>query len=313
MPLQCECKMRRQSTNTVVMIRPHKFTPNPETTLDNYFQDETAMAIVKSEEVCKQAYSEVTKAAEILEQNNINVHLFEDRGDLNTPDSVFPNNWFSTHGQKRMALYPMFAVSRRNERRQDIITTIVEKNTITEVKDYSRYEEKNLYLEGTGAMVLDRINRVAYVARSRRSNETVLLEFCKDFDYRPALFDSVDKKGIPIYHTNVMMGVGTGYAVICMESLKTKQDKAVIVDSFARSGHKIIDISIDQMARFAGNVLELDNGHEKLLAMSETAYNNLNEAQLLSIKKHVRIIRFKIPTIEMAGGSIRCMLCELFL
>jgi hypothetical protein len=301
-----------QSSNTVVIIRPHKFTPNPETEKDNNFQDVEKSKNLENEVIAKAAYSEVTNVIDKLSKNGINVKVFEDDGQWKTPDSVFPNNWFSTHSRKRMALYPMYTINRRLERREDIITSVIKDFAMQKVLDLSKYEEQEMYLEGTGTMVLDRINDIAYVAESKRSNRAVLEHFCKEFEYTSVIFTATDNDNIPIYHTNVMMGIGTGYVLICLESLRKNAERDAVISSFKTSGHEIIPLTINQVNNFAGNVLELDNGHEKLLVMSSTGYKTLEAGQVEAIQKYAKILTCDIPTIELAGGSIRCMLAEIF-
>jgi len=302
-----------QSTNIVVIIRPHRFTPNPETEKDNNFQDVKKSRSLENEMVAKAAYFEVTNVINKLSDNGINVKVFEDDGQWKTPDSVFPNNWLSTHSQKRMALYPMYAINRRPERREDIISAVIKDFKIQKVLDLSKYEEQEMYLEGTGTMVLDRINDIAYVAESKRSNRAVLEHFCKEFGYTSVPFTAKDNDDIPIYHTNVMMGVGTGYVLIFLESLKDDTELSFVINNLKGSEHEIIPLTINQVNHFAGNVLELDNGHEKVLAMSSAGYKTLDTEQIEAIQKHAKILTFDIPTIELAGGSIRFMLAEIFL
>lgn len=301
-----------QSTNKVILIRPHKFIPNPETEKDNNFQDiDTSRALEKTT-IEKRAYNEVTAVIQTLENNGINVRVYEDYGQWQTPDSVFPNNWLSTHSKKRMALYPMYAINRRLERRDDIIASIKNENNIQTVFDLSEYESQEMYLEGTGAMVLDRVNDIAYVAESKRSNKKVLDQFCKKFEYTSVLFTATDDENIPIYHTNVMMGIGSEYALMCLESIKDQNQRKTCIESLEKTGHEVIDLSIKQINSFVGNILELNNGQEKLLAMSKVGYASLAETQIKVIEKYARIVTFNIPTIELAGGSIRCMLAEIF-
>jgi len=301
-----------QSTDTVAIVRPHKFTPNPETERDNNFQDKCASDALGLNIIAKNAYDEVSNVIERLENNEINVKVFEDEGHWQTPDSVFPNNWFSTHSKKRMVLYPMYAINRRLERRDDVIKDIVSDYQITDINDLSVYEEQEMYLEGTGAMVLDRINDIAYVAESKRSNREVLRKFCDSLKYRSVIFTATDNDDIPIYHTNVMMGIGSGYALICLDSIKNKQERGAVLNSFKATGHEVIDLTIEQINKFSGNVLELSNGQKKILAMSQVGYTSLNEKQIKTIEKYAHIVTFDIPTIELAGGSVRCMLAEIF-
>ena len=304
--------MSTQSTDTVVIIRPHQFTPNPETLADNKFQTDLANNNTEASQIAQRAYDEVTKVINTLKDNGINVQVFEDDGQWGTPDSVFPNNWFSIHSGNKMALYPMYAKNRRLERRQDIIQSLTKTYGIKKVVDLSDFEKSSVFLEGTGSMVLDHVNKIAYVAKSKRSDISVLNNFCEHFGYSALTFTATDDTCTPIYHTNVMMGIGTGYVVICLDSIKDTAEKDTVIHSLQKTGHEIIAISHDQMNNFSGNVLELDNKNHKSLAISDVAVKSLNREQKKAIENHAKLLPFYIPTIELAGGSIRCMLAEVF-
>jgi hypothetical protein len=300
-----------QAPNSLIMIRPWKFCSNPETALDNAFQKTSSESI---ENVSFKAKDEFNTAVQILEENGINVHIFDDFGEKETPDSVFPNNWFSTHTGGHIAIYPMYSQSRRRERRTDIIEMLKSEYRVQDVIDFSGLEEDELYLEGTGAMVLDHINRIAYTAKSNRSNEIILERFCSIFQYEPIAFDTKDENGNSIYHTNVMMGLGTNYVLICLNMIVGEKRRDEIINRLKESGREIIDLSFEQINNFAGNNLELTNNKsESILAISKRAYNSLDRKQIEIIQKYSKILPLEIPTIELAGGSVRCMMAGIHL
>ncbi|MBT5187830.1 MAG: amidinotransferase [Kordiimonadaceae bacterium] len=299
-----------QAPAAVIMIRPHHFSPNEETAKDNSFQqsgeglDQTALA--------KSAYEEASKASRLLEANGIKVHIFEDET-TKTPDSVFPNNWFSTHPGGHIAIYPMFAENRRTERRYDIIEMLKRDYRVQDIIDYSGLEPDGLYLEGTGAMVLDHIDRVAYAIKSNRTDPVALERFCTHFNYEPMVFDALDETGTPIYHTNVLMCIATNFVMIGLDMIIDVQRRQEIVDRFESSGRHVIALTNDQIANFAGNALELQGNNGRVLALSSTAYKALTNDQLELIERSTTILPLDIPTIEMAGGSVRCMLAGVHL
>ena len=299
-----------QAPAAVIMIRPHHFSPNEETATDNSFQqsgdglDQTALA--------KSAYEEASKASRLLEANGIKVHIFEDET-TKTPDSVFPNNWFSTHPGGHIAIYPMFAENRRTERRYDIIEMLKRDYRVQDIIDYSGLEPDGLYLEGTGAMVLDHIDRVAYAIKSNRTDPVALERFCTHFNYEPMVFDALDETGTPIYHTNVLMCIATNFVMIGLDMIIDVQRRQEIVDRFESSGRHVIALTNDQIANFAGNALELQGNNGRVLALSSTAYKALTNDQLELIERSTTILPLDIPTIEMAGGSVRCMLAGVHL
>lgn len=298
----------QQSPKSVVMIRPHHFKVNPETAGDNSFQSITSS--MSSEEIEKKAYEEVSVAAQTLERNGVIVHLFEDKTRL-TPDSVFPNNWFSTHEEKVIALYPMYCKNRRAERREDIINFIANKYNVENIVDYSPLEEQSMYLEGTGSMVLDHVNKIAYAVKSHRMDEIVLARFCEKFGYKNVAFDAYDKKGISVYHTNVFMCVTTHFVLISLEMIKDHIEQKMVINTIENSGKTIINLSEKQIEHFAGNALELNSTEGNVLAMSKTAVDVLSQSQLTAIEKYMKIIPIEVPTIEQAGGSVRCMLAGI--
>lgn len=300
-----------QSPNAVVMVRPWKFHSNPETSRDNAFQN---ILSNDNENISQNALLEFNKMVKTLEKNGIKVHVFDDFGDKDTPDSVFPNNWFSTHLGGHVAIYSMYSPSRRRERRSDIIDMLKREYRVQDVVDYSGLEWDNLFLEGTGAMVFDYIEKVAYTAKSNRASDIILERFCTMFRFEPMAFKSADKNGLPIYHTNVMMCIGTKYALICLDMIVKPKRREEIKQRLIESGREVIELSFEQVDNFAGNALELTNNQGKtLLALSKRAYKALTKKQIKTIEKYATPIPISIPTIELAGGSVRCMLAGIHL
>lgn len=297
-----------QAPSAVVMVRPHHFTVNTETAADNRFQLSTDW----SDELASRAFDEITLAAETLESHGVTVHLFEDSG-TETPDSVFPNNWFSTHAGGHIAIYPMKAPSRRRERRSDVIEMLKQNYRVQDVIDYSGLEPDGIFLEGTGAMVLDHIDRVAYAARSDRTDPIALERFCTHFNFEPMVFDARDGDGVPIYHTNVLMCVATGFAVIGTGMITDARRRNEVVARLQRSGRGIVHLSNAQIDSFAGNAIELQGKESRILALSTTALAALGDDQRATIEADDRIVALDIPTIERAGGSVRCTLAGIHL
>jgi len=254
-----------------------------------------------------------------LKQNGISVHVFQDDKNDDTPDSIFPNNWVSFHENGDVGLYPMYAKNRRLERRPEVLEFLESEGfTISNIVDYSSAESEDKFLEGTGSMILDRENRVAYCSISNRSNEDLFIEFCEDFEFTPVLFNSfqsVGDKRLPIYHTNVMMCVASDYVIVCLDSVDDKKQRKNVSNFINNTGKKLIEISENQVESFAGNMLELLNDKgESILVMSSSAEDSLNENQKNIIKKYSRIVSSDINTIEACGGgSARCMMAEIFL
>lgn len=300
-----------QAPAAVVMIRPHRFHPNPETATDNAFQRSNKSLDTHS--IAKQAYGEVTEAAGKLQDEGVHVHIFEDRGEKETPDSVFPNNWFSTHPGGHIALYPMYSPSRRRERRYDIIEMLKAEYRVQDVIDYSSLEYDDLFLEGTGAMVLDHLGRVAYTAQSNRADAIALERFCTHFNFEPMAFSTADEQGKPIYHTNVMMCVGTEFAMAGFDIIQDQQRREEIRSRLAEMGRKVIDLSFHQIREFAGNAIELSTPQGRILALSARASASLTEKQKQTIEQSAKIVELSVPTIELAGGSVRCMLAGIHL
>lgn len=299
------------------MVEPVDFRFNVETAVNNYFQNETEES---SESVQQKALNEFQAMVSKLREHGVNVITLKDTLKPHTPDSIFPNNWISFHENATIALYPMFAQNRRAERREDdVLDLLGEKGFDTEeVMDYTSAEEDEIYLEGTGSIILDRVNKIAYAAVSPRTDEELFLEFCEDFEYTPVIFEAnqtVNGERMQIYHTNVMMCVADEYAVICLDTIDDKSEKKNVVAHLKESGKEIIEITEEQMHQFAGNMLQVGGlGNSKYLVMSQTAYNSLTKEQIETIEKFNPIISVDINTIEtLGGGSARCMMAEVFL
>ncbi len=297
-----------QAPAAVVMIRPHNFTVNKQTADDNSFQ----VADIDLTGIAEKAYAEITSAAKTLRHHGVIVHMFEDEG-TTTPDSVFPNNWFSTHAGGHVAIYPMRASNRRRERRFDIIEMLKSEYRVQQVIDYSGLEPDGLFLEGTGAMVLDHIDRVAYAVRSDRTNPVALERFATQFGFEPMVFDAYDAKGVAVYHTNVLMCIGTDFALIGTGMIHDIPRRKEILVRLHGSGREVIELRDDQIDRFAGNALELEGRNGRILAMSTTALASLDTSQREAIEECARIVPLDIPSIEMAGGSVRCTLAGIHL
>jgi len=290
------------------MVRPHHFTVNTETAADNSFQ----IASDSSEDLSAKAYDEISRAADTLSSHGVTVHLFEDEG-ISTPDSVFPNNWFSTHSGGHVAIYPMKAESRRRERRGDIIEMLKARYRVQDVIDYSGLEPDGLFLEGTGAMVLDHVDRVAYAVKSERTNPIALERFSTHFNFEPMAFEACDTNGLPIYHTNVLMCIGTNFAMIGTGMIRDAGRRKEMLGRLARFDRRIIELSDAQIEQFAGNALELQGRDGLILALSTTALRSLDEAQRAAIEETATLVPLDIPTIERAGGSVRCTLAGIHL
>ena len=304
-----------QATNSILMIRPINFGYNEETAKDNHYQ----IKELPHKNVNERAQKEFDNMVKNLRQNGVSVHVFQDDENEYTPDSIFPNNWVSFHENGDVGLYPMCAENRRMERRPEVLDFLENEGfTISNIVDYSSAESENKFLEGTGSMILDRENRLAYCSISNRSNEDLFIEFCEDFEFTPIIFNSfqtVGNKRLPIYHTNVMMCVATDYVIVCLDSIDDKKQRKNVSSFIKDSGKKLIEISENQVESFAGNMLELVNDKgESILVMSKSAEDSLNENQKNIITKYSRIISSDINTIETCGGgSTRCMMAEIFL
>lgn len=304
-----------QITNTVLMIRPVRFHMNEQTAVNNYFQEKIDL---ENEQINHQAQQEFDTFVQKLRLVGVKVIVVDDIYEQNTPDSVFPNNWISFHQNGNVALYPMFAENRRRERREDILDKIEAEGFLIEnVYDYTSAEQENIFLEGTGVMILDRVNRKAYCALSPRADEDLFIEFCEDFEYTPIIFHAyqqVDDKQALIYHTNVMMAVGDTFAVICADSITDKKERKNVLAHLKDDKKDIIYITTQQMEHFAGNMLQVQGDNSTYLVMSDAAYQSLTPAQINQLEQHTKILHTNLTTIETCGGgSARCMLAEVFL
>lgn len=297
-----------QAPGAVVMVRPHNFSVNTETSMDNSFQSQSDPLL----NCANEAYQEITIASEILSDHGVRVHLFEDEGEA-TPDSVFPNNWFSTHAGGHMAVYPMKPMNRRLERRSDVLEMLKTHYRVQDIVDYSGLEQDGIFLEGTGAMVLDHIDRVAYAVVSDRTNPIALERFCTHFNFEPMAFAAADGKGVAVYHTNVLMCIATEFAVVGLDMITDSARRKEIVNRLEMSGRDVVYLSNEQVERFAGNAIELQGHNSRILALSQTAYDSLNSKQKGIIESSVKLVPLNIPTIELAGGSVRCTIAGIHL
>ncbi|MGK2861371.1 MAG: citrulline utilization hydrolase CtlX [Chitinophagaceae bacterium] len=292
------------------MIKPIHFGFNTETAVNNAFQIENADKNVQAK-----ALKEFNDFVMLLQNYGVDVTVIDDTAIPYTPDSIFPNNWVSFHQDGTLLLYPMYAENRRAERKEHVLRKIAEKFAVRRQIDLSTYEEQNLFLEGTGSMVLDRENSIAYACLSPRTHERLLAEFCQKMNYTPVLFNASDGNGKAIYHTNVLMCVADRYAVICLESITTPAQKELVIKTISNTNKVIVAITLNQMNHFAGNMLQVENDKgEKLLVMSSQAYEALTKEQIHQLNKYNRIIHSPLPTIETnGGGSARCMMAEIHL
>ncbi|MEN9598092.1 MAG: hypothetical protein RL596_403 [Bacteroidota bacterium] len=299
-----------QHTNHLLMIKPVRFDFNAETAVNNSFQTN-----VQDEKAQEKAAKEFLNFIAVLRSNGIAVTVVEDTPDPHTPDSIFPNNWISFHEDGRICLYPMYAQNRRLERKPTVLNAIKDKFIINNTIDLSHYENENIFLEGTGSMVLDRENKIAYACLSPRTDKKVLDKFCETFGYRAETFWALDANAMPIYHTNVMMCVADEYVVICLDAIKDDIERNTVIKRIEATQKDIIEISLDQMNRFAGNMLQVHNKEDKkFLVMSSQAYHSLHINQVQVIEKFNAILHADITTIETnGGGSARCMMAEIFL
>lgn len=308
--------MTQQITNTVLMVRPAAFRMNEETAVNNFFQEDIQ---IKNEEINEKAQKEFDAFVHLLRSKGVKVVVVEDKKEHDTPDSIFPNNWVSFHEDGTAVIYPMFAENRRRERRTEIFEQLETKGfKIEEVLDYTGAEEEGVFLEGTGSMILDRVNQKAYCSLSARADEDLFIEFCEDMEYTPVIFTSyqdVDGKRKPIYHTNVMMCIAEEFCVICLDSIDDSKEKKNVVRHLKEDGKEIIKITQLQMHQFAGNMLQVKGtGDKNYLVMSVTALNSLHQNQIDAIEKYCEILSTDIKTIETCGGgSTRCMMAEVFL
>jgi hypothetical protein len=309
--VNCPVQKARQSTDAVLMIRPCRFFLNPETADDNAFQRQGSD--FNQAQLTTAARREFDDAVALLRKHEVTVHVIEDSVLPEKPDAVFPNNWISTHADGRVAIYPMLSRARRRERRANVIDELGRHYAVKAVVDYSAHENKAEYLEGTGSLVLDHINRVAYASFSQRTHPAPLQDFSVDFDFEPVTFHSLDQNGHVIYHTNVMMCLGTKFAMIGLSSIPDSAERKCVREKLENSGREVVELSPDQIANFAGNAIELHNAHEQMLVLSTRARKALTDEQMRHLEKYARILALDLPTIELAGGSARCMMATIHL
>lgn len=306
-----------QITSEIFMIRPKHFNFNHETAKNNHFQKEEKT--LKNKEILQNAISEFEELVKKIKQKNIKVEIFEDREEVITTDSIFPNNWISLHKDGKIYVYPMFSEIRRKEKRIDIINSYRDNGyLINETIDLSKYEKENKFLEGTGSMVLDRENKLCYAAISERTSREVLNKFCEISGYEAIEFKSYqtfENKRKEIYHTNVMMCIADKYVIICLDSIDNIDERKSVIEKLIESKKEIIEINEKQCNNFAGNMLQVKNNqNKKFLIMSKSAYDSLSKEQLKLITSHNEIIYSSLDTIEkLGGGSARCMITENFL
>lgn len=309
-------KFMQQTTNTILMIRPINFRMNEQTAVNNYYQENLSL---KNSEINKKAQEEFDDYVEKLRSIGIHVIVISDTEELDTPDSIFPNNWISFHQDGTVAIYPMFAENRRLERRDDILEVLESQGFLIEnVVDYTSAEAENIFLEATGSMILDRVHKKAYCALSPRADEDLFIEFCEDFEYTPVIFtayQTVENRREAIYHANVMMCVAETFAIVCLSSIDDKKERKNLLKHLKEDGKKVIDISEEQVNNFSGNALQVRNDKNELfLIMSQAAVNSLTGSQKAQINNHCKIISSSLNTIETCGGgSARCMMAEVFL
>jgi hypothetical protein len=307
----------KQITDTILMIRPVSFRMNEQTAVNNYYQK--VLNSLTPATAQSKALKEFDEFVVKLRQAGIQVIVVNDTDNSDTPDSIFPNNWISFHESGDVAIYPMFAENRRLERREDILDILEEKGfQITNIVDYTAAEEAHVFLEGTGSLLLDRVNAKAYCALSDRADEDLFIEFCEDFEFTPVPFvanQTVSGQRLPIYHTNVMMCLAESFSVICLDSIDSKEERKNVIKHLKQDKKEIIAISEDQVANFAGNMLQvLGANNEKYLIMSSAAFFCLTKHQINSIEKYCKILHSSLDTIEACGGgSARCMMAEVFL
>ena len=315
----------KQTTSNILLVKPSNFGFNSQTASSNAFQNELKDSDLSYplsfgegtalRSIADVALAEFDAFVNRLQIHGINPLVIEDSSKPIKPDAIFPNNWISMHEDGKIILYPMCAPNRRLERRQEIVEQLKESFVVNEVIDLSSYENEDRFLEGTGSIIFDHENKMAYACISPRTDEYLFKEVCDKLNYSPVIFHSLDENDVLVYHTNVMMCIGKGFAVICLETIKDLSEKNYVVSSLEKSGHEIIDISLSQMKKFAGNMLAVENKDGKdFLAMSQSAYDSLNHHQKETLEKYATLLPLIINTIEtIGGGSARCMMAEIFL
>lgn len=305
--------MAKQYTNHLLMVRPASFQFNLETAKSNAFQKK--LSNLSSEKIQAKAMEEFDTYVAKLRENKIAVLVIQDTEFPEKPDAIFPNNWISMHEDGTVFLYPMLTENRRLEVRPEIIDELKKHLKINSIIDLTFYTKEHIFLEGTGSIIFDHLNKIAYACLSPRTDKILFENYCNQLEYQPISFTSSDQQNHLVYHTNVMLTIGDTFAVICSESIKDLQEHAIVLTSLKNTGHEIIDINFAQMAAFAGNMLQVQNTEGKtFLILSQTAYDSLTIEQIKQIKQHTNILSVNITTIEtIGGGSARCMLAEIFL
>lgn len=301
-----------QITDTILMVRPSNFGFNEQTAENNSFQDATSAR--DDQQIKEDAIREFDNFVNTLREQQIEVVVVNDTPSPIKPDAIFPNNWFTTHDNGTIILYPMFAKNRQQERRLDVVEKLNKQFGFNKLIDFSSEENKNRILEGTGSMILDRVNKIVYACLSPRTNNDLLDDYCKRIGYQKVAFTAVDDNSDEIYHTNVMMALGVDFVVICLDAVKNMQERAALINSFEETDKKVIEITTEQMNKFAGNMLQVQNKeNDSFLVMSKTAYNSLTPSQIEIIEELTNILPVNINTIEQyGGGSARCMMAEVF-
>ncbi len=296
----------QQDPHSVFMVRPASFGFNEQTAKSNSFQQASDL---EEKQLQQQALQEFDAMVQTLRDNAIEVLVFEDTKEPRKPDAIFPNNWLSLHEDGKLILYPMLAPNRRVERRPEFVKMLRDKYTIQDIIDYSDRERQQEIVEGTGSLIFDHVNKIAYASRSERTSEKLVREVCAALHYTPILFDALDEVGNPIYHTNVLMCVGERFAILCLDAIRKEEDQDLVLNSLAATGHKVIAISYAQLKAFAGNMLEVKNTNgEPFVLLSQTAFNSLLPGQIDAITQFADLLPINIHTIEShGGGSVRCM------
>lgn len=301
-----------QATQQILLVKPASFGFNTETAASNSFQQIIGL---QTEAIQQKVNAEFVDFVQILTSKGVNVLVVEDSITPSKPDAIFPNNWASYHADGTIILYPMCAPNRRAEKRADIIEAIRQQFKVSNIIDLSEYEKEDRFLEGTGSIIFDHVNKFAYACISPRTDKLLFEELSQILNYLPVSFNAFDKQGKAIYHTNVMMCIAEKFAVICLESICNEAEKTIVTNSLVQTGHQIIDISFNQMNQFAGNMLALkSNTGKDLLALSKSAFDSLTPIQQSIIAQYCEMVPMAIPTIEsIGGGSARCMIAEIFL
>lgn len=302
----------KQTSRTVLMIRPASFGFNSETAANNVFQDNVPMSEQQVQTLAVQEFDEFVNT---LRAHKINVMIIEDAPQPPKPDAIFPNNWFCTLSDGTIATFPMFAANRRIEVRSDLLQKLKDDFVVTATEDWTSYDNVNLFLEGTGSMIIDHINKIIYACLSPRTHLSLLQQFAEAHHYKAVTFHATDDNGTDVYHTNVIMHIGEGYAVICSSSIRDEKERNKVITSLTETAHDIIDITMPQVHRYAGNMLQVQSEDENLYTvLSQSAFDSLTESQKQQLSEHTKLLPVNIPTIEtVGGGSVRCMMAEIFL